>query len=109
MMIVVPLRLGVTWVQLKWVLTTNAVEHKNVAVALLPNLIFGIVLAQILREKFQLDADLYLALIVYTVGISIFPAFILKSTSSILSPYNYDDLLTAPESDEAGEKSNPQS
>jgi hypothetical protein len=100
--IVVPLRLGVTWLQLKFILNTDMVKHKNVAAALLPNLIFGIVLSEILREKFALDAPLYLALIVYTVGISLVPAILFKTdpgTGIYAQPWS-EDLITMPEQDD---------
>jgi Kef-type K+ transport system membrane component KefB len=79
LVLIVPLRVLLAWAQLRWVLGESLDKHRDVAVALLPNLVFGVVISGILLESFQIPAPLYLGLMVYTGVVSTLPAFILKS------------------------------
>lgn len=53
-------------------------DSSVVAISLLPNLVFGLVIAEILRQNGEVSDFWMGALILYTLMISIIPAFILK-------------------------------
>ena len=77
--LIVPLRLFLAWLQLRWVLGQDLIHHRDVAIALLPNLVFGVVISGILLETFHIDPGLYFGLIVYTGIISTLPSYLLKA------------------------------
>lgn len=79
LLFVVPIRIGLAWAQLRWVLGEDLTRHRDVAVALLPNLVFGVVISGILLETFKIDPGLYFGLILYTVLVSTLPLFLLKT------------------------------
>lgn len=73
----------------------------SITVSLLPNLVFGLVLADILYEKMKLPTDIYGGLIIYTLLITILSPLLLKfiPTSKDLSlkvistdPLDFTDL-----------------
>lgn len=53
-------------------------ERRRVGVALLPTLVFSIVLLGILRERFALESTLVGALVVYTLIDTLLPGFVLR-------------------------------
>lgn len=61
-------------------------DRVSISVPLLPTLIFGLVIATILREKLGAPDHLVAGLIIYTLGSSIIPWFFLKKAP----PENYD-------------------
>jgi len=63
----------------------------RIGVSMLPTLVFTLVLADILRERFGISATLFGALIVYTLANTLIPSFVLW-----LPPRGYDSLR-APE------------
>jgi len=63
----------------------------RIGVSMLPTLVFTLVLADILRERFGISATLFGALIVYTLANTLIPSFVLR-----LPPRGYDSLR-APE------------
>jgi Kef-type K+ transport system membrane component KefB len=77
--LLVPLRLALTWAQLRLVLGQNLKQHRDVAVALLPNLVFGVVISGILLETHHVAQELYVGLMIYTVAVSTLPAYLLKA------------------------------
>lgn len=56
-------------------------ERRRVGVALLPTLVFSIVLLGILRERFGLEGPLVGGLIVYTLLATVLPAFVLRRSA----------------------------
>jgi Kef-type K+ transport system membrane component KefB len=67
--VALPMRLGSVWSQRRFIRHESAVGSLRVATALAPTLIFTLVLATILRERFQISDTLYGALLIYA-GIS---------------------------------------
>ncbi len=58
----------------------------RIATALLPTLVFTLVLARILRDQFALSADLYGALIVYALVTTLIPGFLLAVAPDYTTP-----------------------
>lgn len=86
-LIITPIRVG-------FVLGHRYLLHREVlavsvpiAITLLPTLVFGLVLAEILRERFELSPELYDGLVFYTIIVTMLPtlfrAFMPKSESAL--------------------------
>lgn len=76
--IVTPFRLLTVIPLRKYSLRETLRESATVAGSLLPTLVFGLVIAGILRSRFGISDELFGALITYTVVISAVPGFIFK-------------------------------
>jgi Kef-type K+ transport system membrane component KefB len=76
-MAVLPLRLGAVWLQRRFIRHESAVGSLRVATALAPTLIFTLVLATILRERFQVSDTMYGALLTYAGISTILPSLVL--------------------------------
>ena len=73
----IPVRIAVVWVQRRPVFDEHWRNRLRIAITLTPTLIFTLVLAAILRERYQLAEPLYGALLVYTLVNTVLPSFIL--------------------------------
>lgn len=76
----VPLRIGVTYAHRRWLLGDSPAAAKRVAVSLVPTLVFTLVLAEILRDRFGASHLLVGGLIVYTIVNTTIPAFVLRAS-----------------------------
>jgi Kef-type K+ transport system membrane component KefB len=65
--VVLPLRIGVVWLQRLFVRGESLRGSLRVATALTPTLVFTLVLANLLRARFGLDDTLYGALLLYAI------------------------------------------
>jgi Kef-type K+ transport system membrane component KefB len=86
---VIPVRLGVIWLQSRLMRHRGARGSLRVSIALCPTLIFTLVIAEILRENFAISPPLYGGLLVYAAVASILPALTLPTfaeTSDIPLP-----------------------
>jgi len=72
-----PLRVGLVWCQRRFIRGETAGASLRVATALTPTLIFTLVLATILRERFHISDTLYGALLVYAALTTLLPSFVL--------------------------------
>jgi Kef-type K+ transport system membrane component KefB len=72
-----PLRIGIVWSQRRFIKGESARGSLRVATALSPTLIFTLVLATIMRERFQAGDTLYGALLVYAAITTILPSLVL--------------------------------
>jgi Kef-type K+ transport system membrane component KefB len=72
----VPLRLAITLYHRRWLLREADVPSLRVATALLPTLVFTLVLAAILRDSFEAPHYIVGALIIYTIVNTTLPAFL---------------------------------
>lgn len=79
--IFVPLRIGVTMFHRRWALREIGPSSHRVATALVPTLVFTLVLAEILRDSFAVPDYVVGALIVYTVVNTTVPAFVAGSAA----------------------------
>ncbi|MAF90827.1 MAG: cation:proton antiporter [Bdellovibrionota bacterium] len=86
LLIFIPLRYFTTFLPMRYLLNIGDDEHRKVSISLLPTLIFGVVIALILKDE-GVRNDAIVGLIIYTVVSSIIPAILLKRTP----PKNYDD------------------
>ncbi|MGZ8376940.1 MAG: cation:proton antiporter [Gemmatirosa sp.] len=66
-----------------------------VAIALTPTLVFSLVLAEILRDRFAAAPWLVGALIIYTVGNTLVPGFVLRGSATELDVLQADALADA--------------
>ena len=60
-----PIRIESVWLQRHFIKGESAMSSLRVAAALMPTLIFTLVLARILRERFHVSDVLYGALLIY--------------------------------------------
>jgi Kef-type K+ transport system membrane component KefB len=77
--IVIPVRLGVIWLQSRFQQHRGHRGSIRVAIALTPTLIFTLVIAEILRENFSISPKLYGGLLVYAAIASILPSLTLPA------------------------------
>ena len=94
-----PLRIGVVWCQRRFIKGETAAGSLRVATALSPTLIFTLVLATILRERFHITETLYGALLVYAALSTLLPSFVLSKPVDF-SP-QVSDAEGGPESPES--------
>jgi len=80
LIVFIPIRILTVFSSIKFFIKDNWKDRYPIATALLPNLIFGLVLASILRERFQIDVYIISGLIVYTILSSVIPAIVFKKT-----------------------------
>ena len=73
-----PPRIAGVWFQRRFIKHESARSSLNVALALTPTLIFTLVLATILRERFAISETLYGALLVYAALTTILPSLLLS-------------------------------
>lgn len=84
---VLPLRIAVIWLQRRLMFGENARVSLNVAVALAPTLIFTLVLATILRERYAIPDSWYGGLLVYAALSTMLPTLLLSK------PFDIDILV----------------
>jgi Kef-type K+ transport system membrane component KefB len=87
----VPLRIGITALHRRIALVENFATARRVGVALLPTLVFTLVLTDILRTRYAASATLLGALIIYTVLNTMIPAFVLGAR-----PPAFEDVEAGP-------------
>ena len=76
--VVLPLRIGVIWLQRRLMFGESFRSSLRVALALSPTLIFTLVLAGILRERFHIDDVVFGALLVYAAVTTILPSLVFR-------------------------------
>ena len=75
--VVLPVRIATIWLQRRFIKGESAAGSLRVAVALTPTLIFTMVLAAILRDRFHIADSLYGALLVYAGCSTLLPSLVL--------------------------------
>jgi len=76
---IIPVRLGVVWLQSRFMQHRGHRGSLRVSIALAPTLIFTLVIAEILRENFAISPPLYGGLLVYAAIASILPSLTLPA------------------------------
>ncbi len=76
---IIPIRLGVVWLQSRFMQHRGHRGSLRVAIALTPTLIFTLVIAELLRENFAISPQLYGGLLVYAAIASILPSLTLPA------------------------------
>jgi len=93
-----PLRMGLIWSQRRFIRGESARGSLRVATALVPTLIFTLVLATILRERFHIPETLYGALLVYAGITTILPSMVLAKAvdfDALADPWQSDKAIRA--------------
>ena len=88
--VVLPLRVGVTWLQRRLLFRDSTQGAMRVSVALAPTLVFTLVLAEILHAQFAIPGALFGGLVLYTVLNTMLPSLLLKG------PFDVDPLDARP-------------
>ncbi len=89
-LVIVPLRIGLVWLQRRVMFGETHNSSMKVSVALAPTLVFTLVLANILHKEFALSGELFGALILYTTLNTLLPSLVLRS------PFDVDLIDPAP-------------
>lgn len=74
----VPLKLGTIIIHRRLTQQEQWKDSLAIGVSLMPNLVFGLVLADILKNKMNISIDLYAGIILYTLSITLLAPFIVK-------------------------------
>lgn len=88
---ILPLRIGVIWIQRRLMFGEDMRSSLRVSLALTPTLIFTLVLAGILRERFHIPDALFGALLLYAALTTLLPSLVFRT------PFDVDPMA-APES-----------
>ncbi len=81
--VALPFRVGMVWTQRRFIKGETAKSSWRVATALTPTLIFTLVLASILRERYQIPDALYGALLIYAGMSTMLPAILMSRPVNI--------------------------
>ncbi|MCJ0825782.1 cation:proton antiporter [Luteimonas sp. 50] len=81
--IVLPLRVGITWLQRRVLFRESHRSALRVSVALAPTLVFTLVLAEILHARFAIPGALFGGLILYTTLNTLLPSLVLHQAFDI--------------------------
>ncbi len=87
--VVLPLRIAVVWVQRRVLFGEDMRSSLRVALALSPTLIFTLVLAAILRDRFAIDDALFGGLLLYASLSTLLPSLVFRT------PFDVDPLSDA--------------
>jgi len=85
---VLPLRVAMGWLQRRWLFGEARGASLNVSVALAPTLVFTLVLAEILYNRFQVSGTLFGALILYTTLNTLLPSLLLRTPFDLVPTGN---------------------
>lgn len=89
--VLVPIRVGVVAMHRRLALGESFMEARRVGSALVPTLVFTLVIVGILHDRFDLSNDIAGALVLYTVLNTTMPAFILRA-----APADFEDPAARP-------------
>lgn len=76
--VILPLRIAVQWLQRRLMFKESARSSLTVSITLAPTLIFTLVLASILRERYAIPDALYGALLFYALASTLLPSLVLR-------------------------------
>lgn len=88
--VVLPVRGLIVWGQRRVMFNETFRSSLHVSITLMPTLIFTLVLAGILRERFAIEDTLYGALLVYAVLTTILPSFLLPKAIDFDAPSDFN-------------------
>ncbi len=92
--IMLPIRILVVILHRRHVLKEGFSKGMRVSIPMLPTLVFTLVLAQLLRDRFELVGSFYGALLIYAVASSLVVSFVFKSTEPDFSADLLEDGLS---------------
>lgn len=76
----VPLRLLPIYIQRRMYFRENFKQSMSVGLSITPTLVFGLVISEILRTRYELDIHIFGALVTYTILVTVIPGFILRNS-----------------------------
>jgi hypothetical protein len=85
----VPIRVSSIILHRKLSLKESIQESFPIAITLLPNLVFGLVLADMLQKLFHVPAYIIGGLIIYTIGATLIPPLLIKIFKLYYKDANY--------------------
>jgi len=100
----IPLRLPVTPVHSNVGLREKLADAQRIGMALVPTLVFTLVLVQILREQFAVNEALLGGLVLYTVLNTMLPSLWLRSATPVFEEPHAEEVLSPGVSDIPGVK-----
>lgn len=77
--VMIPLRVAMVALHRRLALRESFPESLRIAVPMLPTLVFGLVIAEILRERFAVPPPLFGGVVLYTLVTTVIPALIFRS------------------------------
>ena len=83
--VVLPVRVALVWLQRRFIKGETAIGSLKVATALTPTLIFTLVLATILRDRYHLADSLYGGLLVYAGTSTLLPSLALTQRTEVVA------------------------
>ena len=89
LLIFLPVRYLSVVASIKLFLPNSWEDRNEISVSLLPTLIFGLVIASILREQFSIPSSVISGLVLYTVVASVIPSLVMRKAP----PEEYDSTL----------------
>jgi Kef-type K+ transport system membrane component KefB len=95
LVVLVPLRIAVTMLQRRFVLRDTKAGARRIGIALVPTLVFTLVLTDILKTDFALQNYILGALVLYTVINTSIPAFVLHSAPPEFESVSVADIESA--------------
>lgn len=78
LLVMIPLRTGTVMLHRRLALREGWREGLRIAVAMLPNLVFGLVIAEIIRDRFAASPAVFGGILLYTLVTTLLPALLLK-------------------------------
>ena len=76
-LVLLPLRIAIVWAQRRWIKGEDRATSLRVATALTPTLVFTLVIASLLRERYGIAQSWYGALLVYAGISTVIPALLM--------------------------------
>jgi Kef-type K+ transport system membrane component KefB len=102
LVVCVPLRVAVTALHRKVGLRETLADAQRIGMALVPTLVFTLVLVQILREQFAVTEALLGGLVLYTVLNTMLPSLVLRSATPVFEEPHAEEVITPGMSDTPG-------
>lgn len=95
--LLIPLRIGITMLQRHFVLRDPRPAARRIGIALVPTLVFTLVITDILKTDFGMEKYILGALVLYTVINTSIPAFVLHSAPPEFENVGVADIESASE------------
>jgi hypothetical protein len=94
-LVVLPLRIALVWLQRRAMFGESFRSSLRVSLALSPTLVFTLVLAGIMRERFEVPAVLYGALLLYAALNTLLPSLVFRAPLDVDPLQNEGDAAPA--------------
>jgi len=88
--IMIPLRIGLVAVHRRVALGESWRHATRIGVSMLPTLVFTLVLAEILADRFDISRSLYGGLVIYALGTTLIPGFALRVPAPEMDVWHED-------------------